>query len=404
MKKSKFILVVFTVSIITALVFGSCGSGGGNTGPGRNPNGPNDPGDPSDPGDGDPGGGGIGTVSNPYLINTKAEFMAIGGGEGTFGKYYRLEADLVGAESITAPLGNSSSTGVFVGNFDGNGHTINLNITGNHDSAGLFARIGGGAGVFGGWDVNPGTVKNLKLTGTVNITGKTAGALAGTISDVGSYVSGIASSVTITVSGPDATSAGGIAGSINAQVGNNPDAGKIEHCYSTGNVSITNTDGYSVYAGGIAGYASPMITVSYCWASGTVTGSSNTAGGMPGYAGGISGYISNSTVSYCVALSPDVTGDTTMNVGVTVGGTYRIGSALGTLANNYANDAMTGNHSSGSHTLNGSHGEDVMLSATEAANGGWWKNTADWSNKFGTTNAAPWKWDGTSNRPVLWFE
>jgi hypothetical protein len=44
---------------------------------------------------------GNGTSSNPYRIYNKAGFMAIAGGVGTNGKYYRLEADLVGAESIT---------------------------------------------------------------------------------------------------------------------------------------------------------------------------------------------------------------------------------------------------------------------------------------------------------------
>jgi len=348
---------------------------------------------------------GNGTASNPYRIYTKAQFMAIAGGVSTYQKYYRLEADLVGAESITAPQGDSSTSGCFVGNFDGNGHTINLNISGSHESAGLFARIGGGAGVFGGWDVNPGTVKNLKLTGTVDVTGRNAGAVAGTISDVGSSASNIASSVNVTVSGPDATSVGGIAGNINAQVGTNQSAGKIEHCYSTGNVTITNTDGYSVYAGGIVGSANPNITVSYCWASGIVMGSSNTRGGMPGYAGGIAGYTSQSTVSNCVALSPSVVGDTTMNIGSIVGGTWRIGSALGTLANNYANSTMTVNYSTVSgNDLTGSHGADVTVTATELADGNWWENTAEWSGKFGTGESAPWKWDSTSNRPVLWFE
>jgi hypothetical protein len=51
---------------------------------------------------------------------------------------------------------------------------------------------------------------------------------------------------------------------------------------------------------------------------------------------------------------------------------------------------------------NDRNGAGVTLAATEAEN--WWKTTAGWSSKFGTGEAAPWKWDSNSNRPVLWFE
>ena len=50
------------------------------------------------------------------------------------------------------------------------------------------------------------------------------------------------------------------------------------------------------------------------------------------------------------------------------------------------------------------NGADVTLSATEAADGDWWKTTAGWSSKFGTSETAPWKWDSGRRRPVLWFE
>ena len=51
--------------------------------------------------------------------------MAIAGGVGTNGKYYRLEADLVGAESITQPIGNDGDKR-FIGHFDGGGHHMRL--------------------------------------------------------------------------------------------------------------------------------------------------------------------------------------------------------------------------------------------------------------------------------------
>jgi len=125
-----FISAALTVFAIVALVFCGCDTGSGD---------------------------------DLYHIYTKADFMAIAGGVGTWNKYYRLEADLVGVESITQPLGNSGY-GRFIGHFDGNGHTINLNITGNHRSAGLFAGIGGG------WLTIPSGSTSFVNAGTVVIT------------------------------------------------------------------------------------------------------------------------------------------------------------------------------------------------------------------------------------------
>ncbi|MDR2718197.1 MAG: hypothetical protein LBB89_09055 [Treponema sp.] len=406
MKKRQFIafiLAVFTVTI--TLVFGGCdtgtntsGGGGSTSTGGTNGRDTNTPGGGSQPAGG-------GTAANPYRISSKADFMAISGGVGTNGKYYRLEADLVGTESISEPLGNASNKR-FIGHFDGNGHTVNLNITGNHQSAGLFAAIGGGIGTIpagAGWFNNAGTVKNLILTGTVNVSGSNveyAGAVAGDIADIGSSIRGIASSVIITVSGPSAASAGGIAGAA----GSGQDVSvEIENCYSTGNVSITNTSGGSVNAGGITGYCA-AATIRYCRASGVITASASS-GGIPGYSGSIFGSSSlKTTGSYCVALSPSVSGDNPVNLsGVMMGGTFRVGSSFGTLDNNYANSAMTVNGSASSdNVLSGGNGGAATLAAAEAAD--WWRNTAGWSGKFGTSEAAPWKWDSNSKRPVLWFE
>jgi hypothetical protein len=380
MKKKQ--LITFILAVTIALVFDSCGSDGGN-------------------GSQLVGGG---TAANPYLISSKADFMAIGGGVDTNGKYYRLEADLVGTESITEPLGNASNKR-FIGHFDGNGHTVNLNITGNHQNAGLFAAIGAGMGTIptgAGWFNNAGTVKNLILTGTVNVSGdkvEYAGAVAGDIADIGSSIRGIASSVTVTISGP-AANAGGIAGA--ADSGQDVPV-EIENCYSTGNVSITNTSGGSVNAGGIAGNCA-ATTIRYCRASGAITASASS-GGIPGYSGGIFGSSSLKTTGrYCVALSPSVSGDNPVNLsGVMMGGTFRVSSSFGTLGNNYANSTMTLNGSASSdNVLTDGNGGTVTLAATEAAD--WWRNTAGWSGKFGTSETAPWKWDNNSKRPVLWFE
>ena len=332
--------------------------------------------------------------------------MAIGGGTGTDGKYYRLEADLTGAESITQPLGNNSDK-AFMGHFDGGGHTINLNITGNYENSGLFATVGPSLAT---WGAGNGSVKNLKLTGTVNVSGsnvKYAGSVACSISDdVNSnvtFISGIANSVTVTASGPMALGVGGIAGLASSDY--------IENCYSTGNVSIVNTGGEGVSAGGIIG--SSVSPIRYCWASGAVTASNKTSavGNSNSSSGGIYGSGEAGEISHCAALNPAVSGDNSL-FEFFVSGAFRVGADFMTtggnltFTNNYANSAMTVNGAvpTDYKAHNDRNGADVTLSATEAADGDWWKTTAGWSSRFGTSETAPWKWDSASKRPVLWFE
>jgi hypothetical protein len=89
----------------------------------------------------------------PVEIGTLADLDAISASAEGMSGNYKLTADITG---VTAPIGDVSggiSTMLFTGDFDGNGHTVTLNITsginvsgsGETDGiyAGLFAAVGG---------------------------------------------------------------------------------------------------------------------------------------------------------------------------------------------------------------------------------------------------------------------
>ncbi|MCL2721533.1 MAG: PKD domain-containing protein, partial [Treponema sp.] len=268
----------------------------------------------------------------------------------------------------------------FTGTFDGNGKTIALNITTaittTNGYAGLFTQIGGG-----------GVVKNLKLTGSIDITdtanlyvGAVAGSNAGNIFNVSSSVN-----VNVTSSN-GATNCGGIAGN---------NTGTIRNCYSTGDISgIAST---SSRVGGIAGIADG--NTSFSWASGNINGSHDNPGSRADI-GGICGTASlaASVVSNCVALNNSV--NSTLYL-------YRVkGGTNGTHDNNHAISTMTTTSPSWSSNGNtGMHGTDFTTPDWDAAwfgsgdNPNWSTVWVDGSEDF---DNKPWKWGVT--RPILWFE
>ena len=155
-----------------------------------------------------------GADSAPTAINDADGFkkMVAGGS-------YKLAADI----TVTEPYAND-----FSGTFDGNGHTVTLEITASTANVGLFSKLAGGA-----------VVKNV-------IT-------AGSISSKGSNV-------------------GGIAGTADGNV-------TIENCKNT--ASIKGGKG----AGGILGYSEPgsgFVTISSCANMGSVSGTRKQVGGIAG--------------------------------------------------------------------------------------------------------------------------
>ncbi|MDR1737235.1 MAG: hypothetical protein LBR66_00230, partial [Candidatus Symbiothrix sp.] len=167
--------------------------------------------------------GGSGTESDPYLISSKADMIAlataVNGGTTYSGKYFLLTADISG---ITTCVGYQNQ---FSGTFDGNGHELDINNA---------------SGVFG--TLSEATVKNLGVKGTVtNTTGTYAGGIC-SISDY-STITNCYNLANVTLSGSYFIYVGGICGSASG--------GSISYCYNLGNISGT---GSSVpFVGGICG-------------------------------------------------------------------------------------------------------------------------------------------------------
>ena len=404
------------------------------------------------------------------------------------GNYILVENNL----QVIAPIGDN-----FLGTFDGNGNTIRLNITTPLTGAvGLFRSIGSTA-----------MVRNLKLDGTINFTatssvyiGAVAGENYGTIQDVSStveiesntstvdaYAGGIIganegtisnssytgpaisveatryigaggivgenkgtidtcySTGSITASGGQERSAGGIVGSdfqgiiiknnystgdvsapggraggivgstykgnimnnystgdISADTGSGSaggiagsiQEGEIKHCYSTGDIS-------GGQAGGIAGYSNGG-SISFCYAIGAISGGATASGGIVGDKGTTDG-VSNS-----VALNNSVTGSASGRIW------GRFGNGSGN--NNYANATMGG----GTWT-DGPNDKDGLAVNRGVMVIGWWRagqsdldppgpgpgwNSVIAASADAANEDTPWWWDGnpSHNRPRLWFE
>ncbi|MBO4500330.1 MAG: hypothetical protein J5732_08795 [Bacteroidaceae bacterium] len=168
-------------------------------------------------------------AQEPIPVSSEKELRAVV--DNTDGDYI-LTADIVCVDSWI-PIAE------FDGTFNGNGHTITYNVVGAANASGLFG-------------TNYGTIRNLRVAGSISGTN---------------------------------TEYGGIAGS---------NSGTIENCLSSVNIT-SNYDG-ELAIGGIAGYND--LNIRYCAASGDITGSSAGAGKV----GGIVGSNCHGSVGNCAFL------------------------------------------------------------------------------------------------------
>ena len=375
---------------------------------------------------------GEGTPSSPFLISTPENLLWMATNIGYLDRYFLV------TNNITAPIdlvigqvGTGGASNPLRGEFDGDGHTITLNInTPGHSNVGLFARI-----------LDSGVVRNLTTAGSVvgyNVVGGISGTNDGTIANSGS---------TALVRGN--RSAGGLVGS---------NTGSVVSSYSTGNIYVS-----TIIAGGLIGGNSGTIEASF--ASGTVESSGN-AGGLIGHnttgnviksfatgnvvstgvSGGLvgqnSGRIENSyaTGDISGASAGGVAGGNASNAGQgIIINTYSIGavSAVGTAGgisggsqmfvvvensialnpnisggvgvvsritppntganfiNNHASTIMTLNNVlfTGVGTLNDRHGQNVIPSAFSTIE--FWQDELDWD----FVNI--WEWNPTTQLPIL---
>ena len=140
---------------------------------------------------------------------------------------------------------------------------------------------------------------------------------------------------------------GSTAGGGNAFVGGLlgvNDSGTISACYATGAVtgSTAGGDGGNAFVGGLLG-VNDSGTISACYATGSVTGS--TAGGKDAVVGGLVGINNSGTTRACYAMG-GVRGSTTGNGNSVVGGLLGYADE-GTTSACYATGSVTGSATGG---------------------------------------------------------
>lgn len=177
-------------------------------------------------------------------VSSAKEFAAMDAGGS-----YTLTKDII----VTEPYASD-----FTGTFDGNGHTVTLDITASTANVGLFSKLAGGA-----------VVKNVITAGSVTATGKNnVGGIAGVAdTELGA--------ITISNCKNEAAIEGNkVVGGILGGCTEDDYALTISACANEGNISGTRN------IGGICGTLENAHFIKNCYNSGTVTGS--TIGGILG--------------------------------------------------------------------------------------------------------------------------
>lgn len=228
--------------------------------------------------------------SDVYQISSEKELKwfvnAVNGGNTAINGALTTDIALSTAEGTAGnwyPIGNDKNS--YKGTFDGQNHRVTgMVIRGEKNEQGFFGNIDG-----------KGTVKNLKISGDINVTGDSlsTGGIAGYLEGKiiyceysgsvsgGMYVGGITGQTGLnakvtecrnTASVAGTQSIGGITGAVSY--------GTISKCINTGSVG---TEDKSQQAGGIVGLMSNYAVVEGCYNTGPVIGKKNL-GGLAGEA------------------------------------------------------------------------------------------------------------------------
>ncbi len=250
------------------------------------------------------GNGAAGSKTNPYLVASGADLAYIA--EQSFqknygsGVYYKLTADIDLANISWKPIcaAKGASWNYFLGDFDGNGHTIyNLKVDTKYKTAGL--------GLFGGVS---GRVANLTVCGQITAQNR-LGAVCyvlkgGTIDNVqayvditataasstGAYVGGLVGmahsgfaisnsvsygNVVCATNSNSGSQVGGIVGLVQTGTG----ANSVKNCSNYGKVSAYR------WTGGVVGYVTANATadIAGCANYGIVSATANGVGGVVGF-------------------------------------------------------------------------------------------------------------------------
>ena len=202
---------------------------------------------------------GTGTDADPYLISSADDWNKFAHnvtyGRNYSGKYVKLTNDI----SVTTMAGGYQADDnyqPFSGTFDGDGHTLTLNVNNQSRFAAPFKCVSGA------------TIKNLRTAGTIDGTGNTDGKL--------------------------------LAGLVGVSFGNTT----ITGCVSS--ATLTTDFGFdAALAGFVAGTKGGSLTIAGCVFDGSMTGASNT------HCAGIAGYEYTATTT---TISNSLFAPTTLTV------------------------------------------------------------------------------------------
>ncbi len=307
--------------------------------------------------------------------------------------YSRMNAKLMNdidmsGESFYGIGMNTPATAYYKGVFDGNNHTVTLNVTGTPNSFFGFFNYTMGA-----------TIKNLTIAGSINLpsTGAVAGIVATNVNNQGILtIENCNNKATITA--PGASVVGGI-------VANGSDI-RMTNCTNGGTITqkATSTNGV---VGGIAGSIGGDSTINKCVNSGAVTGGSQI-GGLIGLvnlssanhniviagcsntgavtsntpassnytstycAGGIVGYVNSTNANSGANSSDEVSGieiSECVNSGTVSGTTNNLGGILGRTASGYAVDLVISKCVNNGNIISTFNGTNESIGATVSVGG-----------------------------------
>jgi len=303
----------------------------------------------------------------------------------TFGKTVVLGADLDLSGKNWVPIGNgkfgTDTVNAFIGDFDGNGHTIsNLTIddSSGSDRIGLFGNVYLN-GSWGPLSIQNVTVENASIT-TNGFTGSGyVGVLAGQVIGEGSISGCTVSGVIRCRQACNNLFAGGMFGFLNPTTGSTDkiyltvdgcfadvaitgapmyaggfagylgSCGKIVNCGSVGDVTMTEPYANMPYAGGFIGSLETMngsVMIESCYATGNVSLTSSTEEIMicaGGFCGGIDIPEKAASIQGCMS-SGDVAVTASENISMVLAGGF-IGNGADqpilTAANSYSTGDVT---------------------------------------------------------------
>lgn len=267
---------------------------------------------------------GNGTAKDPYEVSTEAQLNHIREHIDE-GAYYVLKNDIKIVSDFANTVPNTSSKDPnwsqgnfepigtedepFVGNLDGNGHSISgINVMGTVKGSSETGNIASYVGIFGyvnskstieDLTIEKSTIKGAAYVG--GIAGYNEGNITNCVFDSNSVVIG-------------QSNVGGIAGYSKEQLKSNINKGSVEGTYTNtgGIVGAMSVEGDALYGcvnkgtvegksktGGVIGYISASSTslkIEKCSNSGKVSSTANYAGGIAGQVDGSSNgvYITNS--------------------------------------------------------------------------------------------------------------